>query len=35
MMEDIRLFDEAMAANEQAIPIDEAFAMVEAKRKSK
>lgn len=32
--EDIRLYDEAMAANEPSIPIDQAFEMIEAKRKS-
>jgi len=32
-LEDIRLYDEAMAANEPSIPIDKAFEMIEAKRK--
>jgi hypothetical protein len=29
---DIRLYDEAKAANEPSIPIDEAFKMIEATR---
>lgn len=33
--EDIRLYDEAMATNEPSIPIDQAFDMIEAKRKKK
>ncbi len=33
-LEDIRLFDEAVADNEPSIPIDEAFKMIEAKRNS-
>lgn len=32
--EDIRLYDEAMATNEPSIPIDQAFEMIVAKRKS-
>jgi hypothetical protein len=34
-LEDIRLYDEAKAADEPSVPIDEAFKMIEAKRKSK
>lgn len=34
-LEDIRLYDEAKAANEQSIPTDEAFAMIEAKRQNR
>lgn len=34
-LEDIRLYDEAKAADEPSFPIDEAFKMIEAKRKSK
>ncbi len=34
-LEDIRLYDEAKAADEPTIPIDEAFKMIEAKRKNK
>lgn len=33
-LEDIRLYDEAKAANEPSIPIDEAFEQIEAQRKS-
>jgi hypothetical protein len=32
-LEDIKLYDEAKASNEPSIPIDEAFKMIEAKRK--
>ena len=32
---DIELFDEAKAANEPSIPIDEAFQMIQAQRKNK
>jgi PHD/YefM family antitoxin component YafN of YafNO toxin-antitoxin module len=32
-MEDVRLYDEAKAANEPSIPIDEAFKIIEAERK--
>ncbi|MBL0191757.1 MAG: hypothetical protein IPQ18_10550 [Saprospiraceae bacterium] len=32
-MEDVRLYDEAQKCNEPSIPIDEAFKMIEAKRK--
>jgi hypothetical protein len=34
-MEDIRLYDEAKAANEPSIPIDEAFKILDARRKKK
>ncbi len=34
-LEDIRLYDEAKASNEPSVPIDEAFKMIEAKRKNK
>jgi hypothetical protein len=34
-LEDIKLYDEAKAANDQSYPIDVAFKMVEAKRKKK
>jgi len=32
-VEDIRLYDEAKKDNESSIPLDEAFKMIEAKRK--
>lgn len=32
-LEDVRLYDEAIASNEPSIPIDEAFKIIEAKRK--
>lgn len=32
-LEDIKLYDEAQKSNEPSIPIDEAFKMIEAKRK--
>ena len=32
-LEDIRLYDEAKASKEPSIPIDDAFKMIEAKRK--
>ena len=32
-LEDIRLYDEAMASKEASIPIDKAFKLIEAKRK--
>jgi hypothetical protein len=32
MQEDVRLFDAAMAETSNPIPIDEAFAVIEAKR---
>ena len=34
-LEDIRLYDEAKASNEPSVPIDEAFKIIEAKRKNK
>ena len=34
-LEDIRLYDEAKASDEPSIPIDEAFKMIEVKRKGK
>lgn len=34
-LHDIALYDEAKAANEPSIPIDEAFQIIEAKRKNK
>lgn len=34
-LHDIELYDEAKAANEPSIPIDEAFQMIEAERKNK
>ena len=34
-LEDIKLYDEAQKSNEPSIPIDEAFEMIEAKRKAK
>ena len=34
-LEDIRLYDEAMADKEPSLPIDEAFKLIEAKRKKK
>jgi len=34
-LEDIRLYDEAMADKEPSIPIDKAFELIEAKRKIK
>lgn len=34
-LEDIRLYDEAKKSNEPSIPIDDAFEMIEAKRKAK
>jgi PHD/YefM family antitoxin component YafN of YafNO toxin-antitoxin module len=34
-LEDIKLYDEAKKANEPSIPIDDAFKMIEAKRKTK
>jgi hypothetical protein len=32
-LEDIRLYDEAKASKEPSVPIDDAFKMIEAKRK--
>jgi len=34
-LEDVRLFDEAKKSNEPSIPIDDAFKMIEAKRRGK
>lgn len=34
-LEDIRLYDEAMASKEPSLPIDKAFKLIEAKRKKK
>lgn len=34
-LEDIRLYDEAKKSNEPSIPIDDAFEMIEAKRRAK
>lgn len=34
-LDDIRLYDAAKAANETSVPIDEAFKLIEAKRKKK
>lgn len=34
-LEDTRLYDEAKADHEPSIPIDEAFRIIEARRKSK
>lgn len=34
-LQDIRLYDEAKGSDEPSIPIDEAFKMIEAKRKGK
>lgn len=34
-LEDIKLYDEAKKSNEPSIPIDDAFKMIEAKRKTK
>lgn len=34
-LEDIKLYDEAKKSNEPSIPIDDAFKMIEAKRKEK
>lgn len=33
-LEDIKLYDEAKKSNEPALPIDEAFKIIEANRKS-
>jgi len=33
-LEDIRLYDEAKLLNEPSVPIDDAFRIIEAKRKS-
>lgn len=34
-LEDIKLYDKAKKSNEPSIPIDDAFKMIEAKRKAK
>lgn len=34
-LEDIKLYDEAKKSNEPSIPINDAFKMIEAKRKAK
>lgn len=34
-LKDIKLYDEAKKSNEPSIPIDDAFKMIEAKRKAK
>jgi len=34
-LEDIKLYDEAKATDEPSFPIDEAFKLIEAKRKNK
>jgi hypothetical protein len=34
-LQDIRLYDKSKASKEPSIPIDEAFKIIEAKRKSK
>ena len=34
-LQDIKLYDEAKKSNEASIPIDDAFKMIEAKRKRK
>lgn len=34
-LEDVRLFDAAMASNETSLPIDDAFKLIEKKRKKK
>ena len=34
-LHDIELYDKAKAANEPSVPIDEAFQMIETKRKNK
>ena len=34
-LEDIKLYDKAKASKEPSIPIDEAFKMIDAKRKKK
>jgi PHD/YefM family antitoxin component YafN of YafNO toxin-antitoxin module len=34
-LEDIKLYDKAKASKESSIPIDEAFKIIEAKRKKK
>ena len=34
-LEDVKLYDKAKKSNEPSIPIDEAFEMIEAKRRAK
>ena len=34
-LEDLKLYDEAKRSNEPSVPIDDAFKMIEAKRKAK
>lgn len=34
-LEDIRLYDEAMASKEPSMPVEKAFKLIEAKRKKK
>ena len=34
-LDDVKLYDKAKASNEPSVPIDEAFKMIEAKRKEK
>jgi hypothetical protein len=34
-LDDIKLYDEAKKSNEPSIPLDDAFKMIEAKRKAK
>jgi hypothetical protein len=34
-LEDVRLYDEAKKSKEISVPMDEAFRIIEAKRKSK
>lgn len=34
-LEDIKLYDEVIASNDVSIPIDEAFQLIEANRRSK
>ncbi len=34
-LEDIRLYDEAMADKQPSLPVDKAFKLIEAKRKKK
>ncbi|TXH20251.1 MAG: hypothetical protein E6Q95_06160 [Chitinophagaceae bacterium] len=34
-LEDIKLYDESKKSNEPSVPIDDAFKMIEAKRKAK
>ena len=34
-LEDIRLYDEAKASNQPSVPIDDAFKLIESKRKTR